>query len=285
MTQTDDLHASIAASIHHDATGPSVAQFHAHLLRSAYQPTYRLDSNQMTIAGSRALVRPARAGRPSVPVRLFDRLGPADRLRLECLCRALHVANLPHLELPTGSLSMRIDATGGSDDVETALVLLRRAVTKLEDEGRHPPLISCELACTKEEASRERADILRRHGFRVALRDFGPDIAGVEIARAVQPDYVRVDGNWFRPITRMPDVLKLFASVISVLHADGIEVLADGIETPAELEAALETGADLFQGFLFSPPVLAGAKFIERPLGLPQLLHPRARIIPLRRPA
>lgn len=285
MTHADELHASIAALIRSEDGGPSVAQFNAHLLRSAYQPTYRLISGNMTLAGSRALVRPARGGRPSVPVRLFDRLGPADRLRLECLCRALHVVNLPHLTLPTGSVSMRIDAKAGADDVEIALTLLRRAIAGLENEGRHPPLISCELSCNLEEASRERADIVRRHGFRVALRDFGPDIAGVDIARAIQPDYVRINGNWFRPVARMPDALKLFASVISVLHADGIEVLADGIETAAELEAALDIGADLFQGFLFSPPILAGAKVTERPLGLEQLLRPRARIIPLRRPA
>ena len=285
MSDVNELHASIATLIHNEDGGPSVAQFNAHLLRSAYQPIYRLISGTMVLAGSRALVRPARGGRPSVPVRLFDRLGPIDRLRLECLCRALHVANLPHLALPTGSVSMRIDAKAGTDDVETALTLLRRAVARLEDEGRHPPLISCELACTVEEASQERVDIIRRHGFRVALRDFGPDIAGVDIARAVRPDYVRIDGNWFRPLTRMPDALKLFAGVISVLHSDGIEVLADGIETPSELEAALDIGADLFQGFLFAPPILAGAKVSERPLGLQQLLRPRARIIPLRRPA
>ncbi|MET0169442.1 MAG: hypothetical protein ABW191_03580, partial [Aliihoeflea sp.] len=164
MSDADEIHTSIAASIRNEDGGPSVAQFNAHLLRSAYQPIYRLSSGTMTLAGSRALVRPARGGRPSVPVRLFDRLGPADRLRLECLCRALHVANLPHLELPIGSVSMRIDAKAGTDDVETAMTLLRRAIALLESEGRHPPLISCELACTVEEASPERAEIVRRHG-------------------------------------------------------------------------------------------------------------------------
>lgn len=284
MEQADDLYAAIAASISHEEDGPSVAQFNAHVLRSAYQPIYRPRSGRMTVAGSRGLVRPVRGGRPSVPVRLFDRLNAEDRLRLECLCRALHVVNLPHCDLETAALSLRIDASD-KDDFGTALALLRTAVTELENEGYDPPRITCELGCGAEEASRQRTDAVRRHGFRVALRDFGPDIAGVDIARVAMPDYVRIDGAWFRQVARMPEALKLLASVISVLHADGIEVLADGIETALELEAALEIDADLFQGFLFSPPVLAGARVIERPLGLPQLLRPRSQIIPLRRPA
>ncbi|MHB2264135.1 EAL domain-containing protein [Aliihoeflea sp. PC F10.4] len=284
MGVEDELYETIEASIRHEDDGPSVAQFNAHVLRSAYQPIYRSHEGQMAVAGARGLVRPVRGGRPSVPVRLFDRLSAADRLRLECLCRALHIANLPHLDLETRSLSLRIDATD-ADDFEIALALLSTAVTELGNEGYDPPRITCELGCGLEEASALRADAVRRHGFRVALRDFGPDIAGVEIARVAKPDYVRIDGTWFRQVARMPEALKLLSSVIAVLHADDIEILADGIEAVHELEAALEIGADLFQGFLFSPPVLAGARVTERPLGLPQLLRPRARIIPLRRPA
>ena len=48
---------------------------------------------------------------------------------------------------------------------------------------------------------------------------------------------------------------------------------AQGIETPAELEAALEAGADYLQGMLLCPPALAGVVFDEDPRPIETLLR------------
>lgn len=164
-----------------------------------------------------------------------------------------------------------------------ALALLREATDELEEEGYDPPRIWCEFASA--ETAPEQARAVRANGFRVALCDFGPDPAGVSAATSASPDYVRFDGAWFRTVARAPDAIGLLTRLTALLHAEGIEVMVDGVETTPQFEAALEIGADMFQGFLFAPPFLAGSAFTQRPLRLPELLRPHAKIIPLRRPA
>lgn len=282
MSELDTLRAEVGALIRHDEIGLAFGHFDGHVLRSAYQPVYRLRRGRLAVVGARALVRPSRDGRPALPARFFERLDAADRLVFECLCRALHIANLPYLDLDTATLALRLDAMPPAM-LDPALALMREATDELEEEGYDPPRIWCEFASS--ETAPERARAVRAHGFRVALCDFGPSPLGVTTAAGVSPDYVRLDGAWFRSVARAPDAIGLLTRLTGILHAEGIEIMVDGVETTPQFEAALEIGADMFQGFLFAPPFLAGSAFTQRPLRLPELLRPDAKIIPLRRPA
>ena len=282
MTSVETLQRDVASSIRHDEIGLAIGQFDGHVLRSAYQPVYRLQNGRLAVVGARLLVRPSRDGRPALPSRFFERLRGGDRLTFECLCQALHIANLPYVDLDTATLALRLGPMPRTM-LDAALALLRRATDELEEEGYDPPRIWCEFPATGMAA--EQAGAARAHGFRVALCDFGPEPAGISAAIAATPDYVRLDGAWFRTVARAPEARILLARLTTLLHGQGIEVLADGIETTAQFEAALDVGADMFQGFLLAPPFLAGSAFTQRPLRLPELLRPHAKIIPLRRPA
>ena len=282
MTRFVDLGDNVAAAILHDEIGLAIGHFDGHVLRSAYQPIYRLQSGRLSVVGARALVRPSRDGRPALPSRFFERLRGEDRLTFECLCLTLHIANLPYVDLDTATLALRLDQMP-RDMLDAALRLLRLATDELEEEGYDPPRIWCEFAATPMAA--EQAVAVRAHGFRVALCDFGPEPAGIAAAMAATPDYIRLDGTWFRTVARAPEARTLLARLTALLHAQGIEVLADGVETTPQFEAALDVGADMYQGFLLAPPFLAGSAFTQRPLRLPELLRPHGKVIPLRRPA
>lgn len=282
MSAFEALRAEVGALIRHDEIGLVFGHFDGHVLRSAYQPVYRLQKGGLVVVGARALVRPSRDGRPALPARFFERLADRERLVFECLCHALHIGNLPYLDLDTATLALRLDAMP-QPMLDAALALLREATDELEEEGYDPPRIWCEFPAVATAAEQARA--VRAQGFRVGLCDFGPNPAGVAAAIAASPDYVRFDGNWFRTVARAPDAVGLLSRLTVLLHAEGIEVMVDGVETTPQFEAALEIGADLFQGFLFAPPFLAGSAFTQRPLRLPELLRPHAKIIPLRRPA
>jgi EAL domain-containing protein (putative c-di-GMP-specific phosphodiesterase class I) len=282
MTSAEMLQRDVASSIRHDEIGLAIGQFDGHVLRSAYQPVYRLQGGRLTVVGARALVRPSRDGRPALPSRLFERLRGGDRLTFECLCQALHIANLPFVDLDTMTLALRLGPMP-RPMLDAALALLRQATGELEEEGYDPPRIWCE--CPAVAMAAEQASAVRAHGFRVALSNFGPEPDGIAAAMAAMPDYVRLDGAWFRTVARAPEARSLLARLTMLLHSQGIEVLADGVETTAQFEAALDVGADMYQGFLLAPPFLAGSAFTQRPLRLPELLRPHAKIIPLRRPA
>lgn len=50
---------------------------------------------------------------------------------------------------------------------------------------------------------------------------------------------------------------KLASAIIAMSHALGIKVLAEGVETEAQLRFLAELGCDLYQGYLYSPPLPA----------------------------
>lgn len=273
---------SLDASITHDEIGLAYGRFQDLILRSAYQPAYRLRDDHLAIIAARAFVRPTFERRALAPARLFDRLESVDRARLEDLCRSLHVVNLPYLDFGTRTLALNIDAIGASQ-LEADLANLREASDALEADGFDPPRIHCELSNTDPDGMVAAAALIRNRGFQVAIRDFGS--TGIAPALAANPDYVRLHGAWFRSVAQLPDAVALLARLVELMHERGVEILADGIETKGEFEAALQVGADIFQGFYFAPPVLAGCAFHQRPLRLPERLRSKCKIIPLRRPA
>ncbi len=57
-----------------------------------------------------------------------------------------------------------------------------------------------------------------------------------------------------RGIDRSPMKQKLLGSIVDLCHDLGIEIIAEGVETPAERDALVLVGGDLCQGYLFARP-------------------------------
>jgi EAL domain-containing protein (putative c-di-GMP-specific phosphodiesterase class I) len=101
---------------------------------------------------------------------------------------------------------------------------------------------------------RERMRRLRELGFRLAIDDLGSGYAGLTSFASLQPDFVKLDRGLVAGLDHEPMKRKLVASIAGVSREMGIAVVAEGIETSAEREAATELGCDLMQGFLFRRP-------------------------------
>jgi EAL domain-containing protein (putative c-di-GMP-specific phosphodiesterase class I) len=96
----------------------------------------------------------------------------------------------------------------------------------------------------------------RRHGFRIALDDFGSGFAGLAVLNELSPDMVKLDMALIRGIhdDRRKRVITL--GMIAVCQTLGIEVVAEGVEAAAELDILGEAGVRLFQGYYFARPAL-----------------------------
>ncbi len=105
---------------------------------------------------------------------------------------------------------------------------------------------------------RDRVRRLRDLGFRLAVDDLGSGYAGLTSFALLQPDFVKLDRGLIGGLDREPMKRKLVASICSVSREMGIAVVAEGIETSAEREAATELGCDLMQGYLFRRPAELG---------------------------
>lgn len=95
---------------------------------------------------------------------------------------------------------------------------------------------------------------LRELGYRVAVDDLGAGYAGLTTLSLVQPEFVKLDASLVRGIEASA-VNQLIVTAVLDLSAElGARVVAEAIETPAELRTLQRLGVDLMQGYLFARP-------------------------------
>jgi EAL domain-containing protein (putative c-di-GMP-specific phosphodiesterase class I) len=96
----------------------------------------------------------------------------------------------------------------------------------------------------------------RKQGFLTALDDFGAGFAGLSLLANFQPDLIKIDMDLLRGIDTDRRRQTIVAGLIGIARELGIAVIAEGIETKAELETLRTLGATLFQGYYFARPAL-----------------------------
>jgi EAL domain-containing protein (putative c-di-GMP-specific phosphodiesterase class I) len=96
----------------------------------------------------------------------------------------------------------------------------------------------------------------RRLGFITAIDDFGAGHAGLNLLANFQTDLIKIDMEIIRGITDSAARQAIIAGVLVMARALGITIIAEGIETQAELSTLRDAGINLFQGFLFARPAV-----------------------------
>lgn len=100
----------------------------------------------------------------------------------------------------------------------------------------------------------ERITALRSLGYRIAIDDLGAGYAALSSLANLQPEVVKLDMSLVRGIDHTPIKQRLVGALQTLSEPLGILVVAEGVETPAERDALVAQGCDLFQGYLFAHP-------------------------------
>ncbi|MBB3018472.1 EAL domain-containing protein (putative c-di-GMP-specific phosphodiesterase class I) [Microvirga lupini] len=96
----------------------------------------------------------------------------------------------------------------------------------------------------------------RRLGFITAIDDFGAGHAGLNLLANFQTDLIKIDMELIRGIADSAARQAIVSGILVMARALDITIIAEGIETEAELAALKNAGIDLFQGFLFAHPAI-----------------------------
>ncbi|WP_417763579.1 EAL domain-containing protein [Shewanella sp.] len=91
-------------------------------------------------------------------------------------------------------------------------------------------------------------------GFRTAIDDFGSGYSGLELLADLQTDIIKLDMTLIKDIDQSPARQIIVRHTIAMLHELSCSVLAEGIETAAEVQWLQAAGVDLMQGYLFAKP-------------------------------
>lgn len=95
-----------------------------------------------------------------------------------------------------------------------------------------------------------------RHGFTTAIDDFGSGYSGLNFLAMFQPHVLKIDMALTRGIDSDPVRKAIVEGIVLVANRLNIEVIAEGIETPQEYAALVETGISLMQGYLLARPAI-----------------------------
>ena len=94
----------------------------------------------------------------------------------------------------------------------------------------------------------------KRLGFRTAVDDFGAGHNGLRMLVDFQPDILKLDMDLIRGVDSDPVRRAVVRGIVAVCADLNITVLAEGVETPGEVQALEDLGVFLFQGYLFAKP-------------------------------
>lgn len=108
-------------------------------------------------------------------------------------------------------------------------------------------------------------DEYKKIGFRIAIDDFGAGFAGVTWLADLRPDIVKLDQALIRGVDRDEGRRAIIRGLKRICDDLGSELVAEGVETPEELDALQDAGISLYQGFLFARPSLGAAVSIVWP--------------------
>lgn len=241
-------------------------------LSLVYQPLYEI--NGCRLAGFEALARwhhPVRgAVSPAEFVALAEESGHIEALTTWLIGQAVAQMAQWHRMAPhLAQASMHLNLSG-RDLVRTDIVdTVRDALLR---HGLPPSRLTLEIT---ETVLMERLDLaletvrrLRELGVRLSIDDFGTGYSSLSYLGTLPIDSLKIDRSFVMHLEDKPENIEIVRAVISLGHALGKRVIAEGVETPAQFERLRELGADEAQGYLLSRPVTAAEvpRLLYKPL-------------------
>ena len=130
------------------------------------------------------------------------------------------------------------------------------------------------LLLNADSGATEELERLRQAGICVALDDFGTGYSSLAYLQRLPIGVLKIDKSFIRPLDTTDPAgnqraSALVRAIIAMAHSLSLSVVAEGVETPAQLAELQQLGCDIVQGYLYSRP-LPAEEFFTRYLAPPQ---------------
>ena len=133
-----------------------------------------------------------------------------------------------------------------------------RLIDIFAEAGADPRMLELEVTerVMLDEGGRASGAIkrLRDAGFRIALDDFGTGYSSLSYLRRLSVDKIKIDRSFVADVQHSRDARAIVAAIVTLGHAIGLTVSAEGVEHESQAELLLAAGCDQLQGFLFGQP-------------------------------
>ena len=225
-------------------------------LNSAFQPIYDIQHGELF--GHEALLRPSLGGElASTPEFAFTYAEQAGKLvPFDRVSRTLHVLNFRQIYAENGLLFL---------NVHPKLLIAVNAHGKVFERILHSNSVPTERVVIEiqeglieqEKQLTEAIDNYRDRGYRIAIDRFGSTQSHIDRLWKFAPDFVKLDLQLIQKAVQNIRIRKILPGLIKMIQDLGAQAVITGIETQAQLDIAIESGATLVQGYFLAKPVTA----------------------------
>lgn len=105
------------------------------------------------------------------------------------------------------------------------------------------------------EAAREKIMRLNEADVTFAIDDFGTGYSSLSYLSTLPVDQLKIDQSFVRNIGVVETDAKIVEAIINMAHILKLNVIAEGVETQAQLNYLITQSCEMFQGYLFSKPL------------------------------
>jgi diguanylate cyclase (GGDEF)-like protein/PAS domain S-box-containing protein len=223
-----------------------------------YQPKINLNTGKIT--GAEALLRWTHPTRGQVPPAQFIPVAEDCGVILSIGNWALREAckqakRWADAGLPETTMAVNISAIQLRNEGFLECVFAALADTRLD-----PKLLELELTESVLMKHAESAEVilktLRARGVHLAVDDFGTGYSSLSYLRKFPVDSIKIDQSFVRQITSAPEETTIVTAIIGMGRNLKLRVVAEGVETEADLAFLQAHQCDEAQGYYFSRPVL-----------------------------
>jgi diguanylate cyclase (GGDEF)-like protein/PAS domain S-box-containing protein len=222
-----------------------------------YQPILNLQTGK--IAGMEALIRWLHPQRgmisPGTFVSIAEECGLIQPIGQWVLLEACKQAQA-WKDSGLGVVPMSVNVSAAEFGAKDFLSGVRAALIATGVEPQHLELELTESVLMRDaETAVVTLGKLKNMGVQVAIDDFGTGYSSFTYLRRFPSDALKLDQSFVQAITSDPGDAAIVGAMISLGKSLNQRVIAEGIETRAQLEFLQSHGCDEGQGYFFSPPV------------------------------
>jgi diguanylate cyclase (GGDEF)-like protein/PAS domain S-box-containing protein len=224
-----------------------------------YQP--QIDIERGRITGVEALLRWKHPGFGLIPPDRFIPIAednglilPIGEWVLRTACRQAHRWQEEGLR----AIPVAVNVSAVQFRQDNFLALIRRA---LQETGLAPEYLELEITesvlLSNEELTLSVLRGLKEMGVRLSIDDFGTGYSCLSYLRQYPIDKLKIDQSFIRDCVVNCDGAAITASIISMAHSLRLNVIAEGVETEAQMSFLRHHQCGEIQGYYFSRPVPA----------------------------
>jgi EAL domain-containing protein (putative c-di-GMP-specific phosphodiesterase class I) len=137
--------------------------------------------------------------------------------------------------------------------------IIETVATNLDEFGLNASALCLEITesvvVQDIDATQKTLTELKNLGVQIAVDDFGTGYSALTYLKTLPVDILKVDKSFVRDLGTDSGDLAIVQSIMALANAFGLDVVAEGVETPAAARILLDLGCQRAQGFLLSKPI------------------------------